>query len=250
MSCGGVTCVATLSHEHGVHCTNLRHTHAHTHACTHAQVFDPSTNVWRDTSHTHTHAHVHPSTVSHVTSSLSSLSLHDASLSRHSAPPHHTTHTRAHIYDYTILPSSGSVTSSSAHSARTPRIHNDTLTTRTTTSSTLQTPHMHAHTANIANPNENSAVTYQTITLEGVGPGRRAGHSCTVFDTRKCLIFGGSYGSEYLSDLYILDTDPSPVATVTHVSPLHTLVTGVEGYSNSEEFSDVTFVVEGKPVFG
>jgi len=37
----------------------------------------------------------------------------------------------------------------------------------------------------------------------------RAGHSMTLVDT-KLYIIGGSYGQDYLKDIYELDTDPCP----------------------------------------
>lgn len=40
-------------------------------------------------------------------------------------------------------------------------------------------------------------------------PNARAGHSMTLVDC-KLYIIGGSYGQDYLKDVYILDTDPCP----------------------------------------
>jgi len=40
-------------------------------------------------------------------------------------------------------------------------------------------------------------------------PKVRAGHSMTLVDT-KLYIIGGSYGQDYLKDVYELDTDPQP----------------------------------------
>lgn len=40
-------------------------------------------------------------------------------------------------------------------------------------------------------------------------PKARAGHSMTLVDC-KLYIIGGSYGQDYLKDVYILDTDPEP----------------------------------------
>lgn len=40
-------------------------------------------------------------------------------------------------------------------------------------------------------------------------PKARAGHSKTLVDSR-LFIIGGSYGQDYLKDVYILDTDPCP----------------------------------------
>jgi len=40
-------------------------------------------------------------------------------------------------------------------------------------------------------------------------PKMRAGHSMTLVGT-KLLIIGGSYGQDYLKDVFELDTDPCP----------------------------------------
>jgi hypothetical protein len=38
------------------------------------------------------------------------------------------------------------------------------------------------------------------VTILGEGPGPRAGHTATLLD-RRMLIFGGSHGPKYLSDM-------------------------------------------------
>jgi hypothetical protein len=42
-----------------------------------------------------------------------------------------------------------------------------------------------------------------------MSPNARAGHSMTLVDCRLYII-GGSYGQDYIKDIYILDTDPRP----------------------------------------
>lgn len=79
---------------------------------------------------------------------------------------------------------------------------------------------------------------------------------------------GGSYGSDYMSDFFVLDTDPPPTTTVQSPSCLESLTQvcssfaaivhklsslskqNLRSYVDSREFSDVTFVVEGRPIYG
>lgn len=75
-------------------------------------------------------------------------------------------------------------------------------------------------------------------------PKARAGHSKTLVDSR-LVIIGGSYGQDYLKDVYILDTDPQPVFDFTNTSQ-NKLINGIREYINNEELSDVTFLVEGR----
>ncbi|KAF1315117.1 Kelch repeat-containing protein, partial [Globisporangium splendens] len=89
-----------------------------------------------------------------------------------------------------------------------------------------------------ANPNDNPH--QDQIVIFGNGPGRRAGHSCSVVD-RKLFVFGGSYGSEYLNDFYVLDTDPPPRAAISFASSTQTLQQSLKYFMNSEEFSDISF---------
>jgi hypothetical protein len=63
-----------------------------------------------------------------------------------------------------------------------------------------------------ANPNDNPSG--EQIRILSDLPGRRAGHTTTVAN-RRLLVFGGSYGSEYLNDFYIFDTDPPPEARIS-----------------------------------
>jgi len=98
-----------------------------------------------------------------------------------------------------------------------------------------------------ANPNDEDSAS--TITLLGRGPGRRAGHSATVVN-RFIYIFGGSCGADYLNDLFVFDTDPPPTPLVNEPTSLQLLQTRLQHFFNESEFSDVTFVVEGKRIYG
>ncbi|RQM24633.1 hypothetical protein B5M09_009410 [Aphanomyces astaci] len=80
----------------------------------------------------------------------------------------------------------------------------------------------------------------RVVTVEGVGPSRRAGHTCTVVG-RRLFIFGGSHHNEYLNDMHVLDTDPSPQAVVALAAPMD-FNSALRPYANSPTFSDISFV--------
>lgn len=63
-------------------------------------------------------------------------------------------------------------------------------------------------------------------------------------------MFGGSYGSEYLHDFFVFDTDPPPLAQVSLASSTQILQHSLKHFLNSGEFSDISFVVEGRVVQG
>jgi hypothetical protein len=98
----------------------------------------------------------------------------------------------------------------------------------------------------LANPNDEDSAS--TITLVGRGPGRRAGHSSTAVN-RFIYIFGGSCGADYLSDFFVLDTDPPPTPLVNEPTSLQLLQSRLQHFLNEPEFSDVTFVVDGKRIY-
>jgi N-acetylneuraminic acid mutarotase len=72
-------------------------------------------------------------------------------------------------------------------------------------------------------------------------PKMRAGHSMTLVGT-KLYIIGGSYGQDYLKDVYELDTDPCPDWDFENNSK-DRLAIGLAGMFNNKEHSDVCFVV-------
>jgi len=100
-----------------------------------------------------------------------------------------------------------------------------------------------------ANPNDEEII--QQIYLQGKkAPGKRAGHTATAVHNRYIYIFGGSCGSDYLNDFFSLDTDPPPPSLSHHPTTLQLFERRLQSFYNTEEFSDVTFLVEGQRVFG
>lgn len=102
----------------------------------------------------------------------------------------------------------------------------------------------------IDSPNPNDEDTAPTVLLHGLRvPGSRAGHTATAVN-RKIYVFGGSCGSDYLNDFYVLDTDPPPRATVSEATSSHLIGRRLYYFFNDEEFSDVIFVVQNRRVYG
>ena len=66
---------------------------------------------------------------------------------------------------------------------------------------------------------------------------------------RMLFIIGGSYGQDYLKDVYILDTDPSPEWNSKSSGSKKKLLNNLSEYINSEAFSDIVFIVEGKKFY-
>jgi BTB/POZ domain/Kelch motif len=91
-------------------------------------------------------------------------------------------------------------------------------------------------------PNPNDEDTVPSILIRGNGPGRRAGHTATAVN-RKIYVFGGSCGSDYLNDFFVLDTDPPPSAVVTEANPLLLIEHRLHHFCNDPEFADVVFFV-------
>ena len=96
--------------------------------------------------------------------------------------------------------------------------------------------------------NPNAEPPPADIVVRGKGPEHRAGHTMTLVN-RKLFLFGGSYGSEYLSDLHVLDTDPPPLVRIRHLTPVAVLQRSLRKFLNNDEFSDVTFIVQGQFVY-
>jgi hypothetical protein len=53
-----------------------------------------------------------------------------------------------------------------------------------------------------------------------------------------------------VSDFFVLDTDPTPEPRISSPSCLQLLSSGLRNYVNAPDFADVTFVVEGKTIYG
>lgn len=99
-----------------------------------------------------------------------------------------------------------------------------------------------------SNPNSFDDAGENTVVIIGGGPGHRAGHSATLVD-RRIFVFGGSHGTEYKDDFYILDTDPAPYVCVSKDNPVKILQSTMSNFLDSEEFSDISFLVEGRVVY-
>jgi hypothetical protein len=91
-----------------------------------------------------------------------------------------------------------------------------------------------------SSPNPNDEDTVPSVLVHGHGPGRRAGHTATAVN-RKIYVFGGSCGSDYLNDFFVLDTDPPPSAIVTEGNPLLLMERRLRHFFNDPEFADVFF---------
>jgi BTB/POZ domain/Kelch motif/Galactose oxidase, central domain len=100
-----------------------------------------------------------------------------------------------------------------------------------------------------ASPNPNDEDSVPSVLIYGHGPGRRAGHTATAVN-RHIYVFGGSCGSDYLNDFFVLDTDPPPRARVSEPTSLQLFERRLRHFFNDEEFADVTFVVQGRKVYG
>ena len=78
-------------------------------------------------------------------------------------------------------------------------------------------------------------------------PQARAGHSTNLAGSR-LFIIGGSYGPDYLQDVSIIDTNPPPKMEIKNDSK-HRLLEGLRSKINDPEYSDITFIVEGRKFY-
>ena len=98
--------------------------------------------------------------------------------------------------------------------------------------------------------NPNAEPERADITILRKGPSERSGHTATLVG-RKLLIFGGCNGllAEYYDDFHELDTDPTPQVTTTEVPSTALFQRSLYKFVNQKEFADITFIVEGRPVY-
>ena len=93
-----------------------------------------------------------------------------------------------------------------------------------------------------SNPNSFHQHVRGDVHIIGVGPKKRAGHTTTVIG-RRLFIFGGSHAADYLSDCFVLDTDPTPEVEITAKPSAVQIQTSMSRFLNCEEFSDIEFEV-------
>uniref|UniRef100_A0A7S2W680 BTB domain-containing protein n=1 Tax=Mucochytrium quahogii TaxID=96639 RepID=A0A7S2W680_9STRA len=125
---------------------------------------------------------------------------------------------------------------------------NDDNSYNSTFSRTLEPGGQNAVVPQGGNPNARSVGA--DVYVCGQGPSERAGHTAT-FVGRRLIVFGGSCADCYLSDMYSLDTDRAPQVSFTvSENAINRVVSMLPEYTNSPEFSDVEFLVEGKVIYG
>lgn len=100
--------------------------------------------------------------------------------------------------------------------------------------------------------NPNAEPPLSDVTILRKPPEKRTGHSATLVG-RKIIIFGGSKNNTggktvYFNDMFELDTDPIPEIIVPKATSLSSFQTNLIRFKDSQAFSDVTFIVEGKVV--
>lgn len=106
---------------------------------------------------------------------------------------------------------------------------------------------MYSHQSHSVNPNDEEMVA--SVLVTGTPPGKRAGHTATAVG-RHIYVFGGSCGTDYLNDFFVLDTDPPPLMKLTESTCPDLVARRLKYFYNEEEFADVIFLVEGREVYG
>ncbi|CAD8124604.1 unnamed protein product [Paramecium sonneborni] len=75
----------------------------------------------------------------------------------------------------------------------------------------------------------------------------RAGHSMTSIGNL-IYIFGGSCGSHYFKDFFIIETDPPPQISVLYFNNI-SINQYFKGFFNQQKYSDIIFLVEDKQFY-
>merc|ERR1719159_1840769 len=78
-------------------------------------------------------------------------------------------------------------------------------------------------------------------------PGRQR-HSASLIGSKRIYIFGGFDGNKWLNDLHVLDVGRLEESALNDVA-VSTLIENMRNLLNSPDFSDITFVVEGKRIY-
>lgn len=91
--------------------------------------------------------------------------------------------------------------------------------------------------------------SFQEVTYKSApkSPQARAGHSTNLAGSR-LFIIGGSYGPTYLQDVSIIDTNPPPKIEIKTNSK-QMLLESLRSKINDPEYSDITFIVEGRKFY-
>ena len=145
----------------------------------------------------------------------------------------------------------------------------DTQTLTWSEVSTLGTPPkgLRGHTANLIGTKififggydgrgrSNDSYYLETQTLRWNHPGEnestpsgRQRHSACVIRNNQMLIFGGFDGNKWLNDIYILDVGALEMQEL-ETSCVKVAMKNMRKIINEQKFSDITLIVEGKPLY-
>jgi hypothetical protein len=98
----------------------------------------------------------------------------------------------------------------------------------------------------LSNPNCIDSIV--SVSVSGSGPPKRAGHTATTVG-RYIYIIGGSSGSDYRNDCYLLDTDNLILPPDAKPQSFQMMSSHLKDLCNNQELSDVTFIVEGRKIY-
>ena len=85
--------------------------------------------------------------------------------------------------------------------------------------------------------------------VEDKAPTGRQRHTACVIATKQLFIFGGFDGCKWLNDICILDIGKLEANEISSEAVTN-LITNMRKLLNANEFADVVFMVEGKPIYG